>query len=121
VPWWFWVLLWAVLAVGGLAAAAIAGYWLFRKGFAVVRDAGESLERLVPDTSRESAQADDDGAPAQEQNAPAAGSAVFAHPAAMAQSYAEGKALRREARRRRRIERRALRGQPQSLRDLGLD
>ena len=117
-PWWFWVLLWAVLSLGSLASAAAAGYWLFRKGFAVVRDAGESLERLVPASRWEPAQTDDDGAPARGGKP---GSAVFADPAAIARTYAEGKAGRRDARRSRRIERRAQRGQPQSLRDLGLD
>jgi hypothetical protein len=121
VPWWFWVLLWAALLLGSVASAGVAGYWLVRKGLAVLREAGDSLGRLSPTSGWEAGgEADDDGADLAEDNPSVPGSAVFADPDDMVRAYAQGRAARRDGRRRRRIERRAHRGQPQSLRDLGL-
>ncbi|MEA5454436.1 hypothetical protein SPF06_06855 [Sinomonas sp. JGH33] len=113
-PWWFWILLWAVLLVGTAAAAVGGGFWLVRKALRVVRDAGGVLTRLPgPSVMDSAAQGDGDGA-----SAP--GSAVFADPDEMRREYERGKAERRTARIARRVARRAQRGQAQSLRDLGL-
>jgi hypothetical protein len=126
-PWWFWVLLWAVLLLGSLASAAVAGYWLFRRGMALMRDAGEAFAGIGSGAPWEATgDADDGGGSADVDPSrraggmPTAAEAVFADPDALARAYSEGKAERRNARRLRRIERRALRGQPQSLRDVGL-
>jgi hypothetical protein len=127
VTWWFWVLLWAVLLLGSLASAAIAGYWLFRRGMALVRDAGEVLAG-IGSGARWGAQGETDdggmnsdvGLSPHAGGIPTAAEAVFADPEAVARAYAEGKAERRNARRLRRVERRARRGQPQSLSDVGL-
>jgi hypothetical protein len=120
VPWWFWVLLWVALLVCSAAAAVGAGFWLVRKALRAVRDAGESLGRVAAPSGfaeRAAARSEDSSTAAA---FPDPGGAVFSDPDEMRRAYAEGKAARQEARRRRRIARRAQRGQAQSLRDLEL-
>jgi hypothetical protein len=126
-PWWFWVLLWTVLLLGSLVWTAVAGYWLFRRGMALVRDAGEALaaigsgaRRHAPGDAEDGAESSDVDSSPRGGRMPTAAEAVFADPDALARAYAEGKAERRSARRVRRVERRAKRGQPQSLSDVGL-
>ena len=127
-PWWSWVLIWVSLLACTLLVLVLGGVHIVRKGLALMREAGEALGQLSPairvadgtaaeERADAGGRADDGGALSA---APAPGSAVFAEPAAMRREYAEGRARRREARRERRVERRRLRGQPQSLRDLGL-
>ncbi|WP_422933076.1 hypothetical protein [Sinomonas sp. P47F7] len=120
-PWWFWVLLWTALLVGGAVALVLVGYWLVRKALRALRDVGESLAGVTMGSALALSEPTDDGGdPAQAANAPAPGSAVFADPETVRRAYRRGKSERREARRLRRVARRAARGQAQSLRDLGL-
>jgi hypothetical protein len=121
VPWWSWVLIWVALGACTLAFLVLAAVYLVRKGLAVVRDAGAALGELTtrPSTvAAAEADAAHDGGGSPLRRAP--GSAVFADPRLMRREYEEGRELRRLGRRDRRVERRRLRGQPQSLRDLGL-
>ena len=115
-PWWSWVLFWVSLLACTLLVLVLGAVHLVRKGLALMRETGEALGQLSPDT-RPGEAADDGGAPL---SAAVPGSAVFADPAVVRREYAEGREHRRAARRDRRVERRRLRGQPQSLRDLGL-
>ena len=115
-PWWSWVLIWVSLLACTLAVLVLGGVYLVRKGLALMREAGDALGRLSPAGPADGPA--DDGGP--RPGAPVPGSAVFAEPAVMRREYAEGREKRRAARRDRRVERRRLRGQPQSLRDLGL-
>ena len=45
IPWWGWVLVWAVLVLGALALAALAAWRLFRTGTAVVSEAAGAAAR----------------------------------------------------------------------------
>ena len=100
-PWWSWVLIWVSLLACTLLVLVLGGVHIVRKGLALMREAGEALGQLSP------ALRVADGTAAEER-------------AVMRREYAEGREKRRAARRDRRVERRRLRGQPQSLRDLGL-
>jgi hypothetical protein len=89
----------------------LLGIRLFRQFMATVKDlgaAGEKLGHLAPVEIQESTEA------------PAAppGSAVFASPAVMRHDYEASKSARRQDRRRRRVQRKKDRGQPQALGDL---
>ncbi|TLM86431.1 hypothetical protein FDW83_01355 [Pseudarthrobacter sp. NamE2] len=111
-PWWSWILLWVALVAVSLLFYALLGIRLFRKFMATVKDlgaAGEKLGRLgpLPEPAETAAAA-----------GPAAGSAVFASPADMRHDYEASTSARREDRRRRRVQRKADRGQPQALGDL---
>ena len=124
-PWWFWVLLWAALLAGSAVALAWAGYWLVRKAIRTARGAGEELARIASGGSGASGlgihTSDDGGGPAWgEAGRPAPGSAVFADPDEMLRAYRRGRMDRQDARRLRRVARRAARGQAQNPRDLGL-
>ncbi len=95
----------------------LGGVHIVRKGLALMREVGEALGEFSP-AGRPTQGPEDDGGT--RPGAPVPGSAVFADPAAMRLEYAEGRERRSAARRDRRVERRRLRGQPQSLKDLGL-
>ena len=119
-PWWSWVLIWVCLLACTLLVLVLGGVHLFRKGLAVMHGVSEALGEAFPADRGAAGPGDaaDDGGT--QPVAPAPGSAVFADPAVMRRQYAEGREARRAARRDRRVERRRLRGQAQSLRDLGL-
>ncbi|MDQ4491382.1 hypothetical protein RBS60_14370 [Sinomonas sp. ASV486] len=122
-PWWSWILIWVALGACTLLVLLLGGIYLFRKGVAVMRGAGEALDQVAARPAR-TATADDAALAAL---APALagpwapGSAVFADPAQMRREYEEGRERRRLARRDRRVARRRERGQMQSLSDLGLN
>jgi flagellar biosynthesis/type III secretory pathway M-ring protein FliF/YscJ len=117
VPWWSWILIWVALAACTLVVLLLGGIYLFRKGMAVARSAGEALEQVAKrPTARGEAE---DAAPVPDARTP--GSAVFADPEQMRREYEEGREERRLARRDRRVARRRARGQMQSLADLGLN
>ena len=127
-PWWSWVLIWVALAACTLVVLLLGGIYLFRKGAALMRGAGEALdrvagrpmavERVLDDSAHDAASAPHTPRPAA---ARVPGSAVFADPAQMRREYEEGHERRRLARRDRRVARRRERGQMQSLSDLGLN
>ncbi|GAA2866390.1 hypothetical protein [Paenarthrobacter ilicis] len=112
-PWWFWVLLWIALIALALLLHVTLGYRLFRKFMTTVRELGEAGQRfstLPP--------APDAAAVAEADDRPVPGSAVFASPDEIRHDYVTAKAMRQDVRRQRRIQRKADRGQPQSLRDI---
>jgi hypothetical protein len=131
-PWWSWILIWTALVALSLLFIGVLGVRLFRQFMATVKELGEAGDRFstfgsAPLTSGSAVVhigglgLDGDAAPdgaAQAHNAP--GSAVFAEPESMRQNYHASKTARQEARRIRRIRRKADRGQPQSLRDMDL-
>ena len=120
-PWWFWIVLWTALLIGSAVALALVGYWVVRKALHALRDAGESFAGGGAGGRLPRFEPTDDGADAASAaRQPAPGSAVFADPETMRRAYRRGKSERGEARRLRRVARRAARGQAQSLRDLGL-
>lgn len=113
-PWWSWILLWVSLVALALLFYVLMGIRLFRQFMATMADlstAGERLGRLEP-LDPETEVADPGAAPP--------GSAVFASPAAMRHDYEASKAVRTDARRQRRVQRKTDRGQPQRLKDLDL-
>lgn len=113
-PWWSWILIWVSLVALALLFYVLLGIRLFRQFMATMADlsaAGEQLWRLGP---REPGPEADAGA------ATRPGLAVFASPAVMRHDYEASKALRIDQRRRRRVQRKAERGQPQRLKDLNL-
>ncbi|WP_334172135.1 hypothetical protein [Sinomonas sp.] len=116
-PWWFWVLLWAVLLLGTAVATVSAGFWLVRKALRFLRDGASSFAEVLSVSPTVEA---DGAADLADATRGAPGRAVFAHPDDARRAYEEGRLARRAARRERRIARRRQRGQAQSLRDLGL-
>lgn len=127
-PWWSWILIWIALVALSLLFYLLLGIRLFRKFMVTVRELGAAGEKLghlpeagpVPGNPGASDNPDDPegGTAAVPHLAP--GSAVFASPRRMRHAYNASKASRVEARRQRRIRRKAERGQPQRLRDIEL-
>ncbi|MFD5277789.1 hypothetical protein ACFWIX_09540 [Pseudarthrobacter sp. NPDC058362] len=118
-PWWSWILIWVSLVALALLFYVLLGIRLFRQFMATMADlgaAGEQLGRLGPLDSA----ARDAATKAANARLALPGSAVFASPAAMRHDYEASKAVRSEQRRRRRVQRKADRGQPQRLGDLDL-
>ncbi|MDQ0769090.1 biopolymer transport protein ExbB/TolQ [Pseudarthrobacter defluvii] len=111
-PWWSWILIWVALVAVALLFYVLLGIRLFRQFMATMKDlsaAGEKLGHLGPvELPEESA----------DPSRTLPGSAVFASPAAMRHDYEASKLARREERRRRRVQRKMDRGQPQALGDL---
>lgn len=118
-PWWSWILIWVSLVALALLLYVLLGIRLFRQFMATMADlgaAGEQLGRLGPlDEGPLLAATEEAGA-----GPVRPGSAVFASPAAMRHDYEASKAVRGEQRRRRRVQRKTDRGQPQRLGDLDL-
>jgi hypothetical protein len=112
-PWWSWILIWIALVALSLLFYVLLGIRLYRQGMAVLKDlgaAGSKLGHLGPAVATEP----------EHPAVPQPGSAVFASPARMRHDYDASKSSRKEDRRRRRVQRKTDRGQPQSLRDLDL-
>lgn len=110
-PWWSWILIWVALIAVSLLFYVLLGIRLFRQFMATVKDlsaAGEKLGHLNPVEVQESP----------EPGRALPGSAVFASPAVMRHDYEASKSARRAERRRRRVQRKKDRGQPQALGDL---
>jgi len=112
-PWWFWILLWIALVALALLLHLTLGYRLFRKFMATVHELGDAAKRfsnLSPAAETSDAEVAEDRA--------APGSAIFASPDQMRHDYLTAKAFRQEVRRQKRVQRKAERGQPQSLHDI---
>jgi hypothetical protein len=112
-PWWFWILLWIALIALSLLLHVTLGFRLFRKLMATVHELGDAGKRFShispsPETS-------DVEAP---ERHPEPASAIFASPEQMRHDYLTAKAFRQEVRRQKRVQRKAERGQPQSLHDI---
>jgi hypothetical protein len=122
-PWWFWILLWIALVALSLLFYAFLGFRLFRQIMATLKELGDAGSRLSPsgssfaDLDPEISTVENPGAGTIVQTMPG-GLAVFASPEQMRVEYHSGKASRQEARRMRRVQRKADRGQPQRLRDI---
>lgn len=112
-PWWFWILLWTVLALATLVFLALCALHLYRRfvamfdevtaaGDALVLPPGEPLEEDPGDRGR-----------------PASGvDVLFRHREDARVEYDAGKTARRRARRDRRMAGKRARGQAQRVRDL---
>lgn len=112
-PWWSWILIWIALVALSLLFYVLLGIRLYRQVMAVLKDlgaAGAKLGHLAPAVAAE----------AERPTHALPGAAVFASPARMRHDYDASKSSRKENRRQRRVQRKYLRGQPQSLRDLDL-
>lgn len=130
-PWWTWIVIWIALISLSLLFYGVLGVRLFRQFMATVKELGEAGDRFsnfasAPLTSGSAAvHVDDVGSNGDGEGTgsglrAAPGSAVFAPPASMRHDYHASKVARQEARRLRRIRRKAERGQPQALRDINL-
>ena len=114
-PWWSWILIWIALVAVSLLFYVLLGIRLYRQITAVLKDlgaAGSKLGHLAPATPATGG--------LQPSTAVEPGAAIFASPAQMRHDYDASKSSRRENRRKRRVQRKSDRGQPQSLRDLDL-
>lgn len=112
-PWWFWILLWIALIALSLLLYLALGFRLYRKFMATVHElsaAGKRFSNLSPSPETSDVEA--------RESKPEQGSAIFASPDQMRHDYVTAKAFRQEVRRQRRIQRKAERGQPQSLHDI---
>ncbi|XAS69235.1 hypothetical protein V3C33_08280 [Micrococcaceae bacterium Sec5.7] len=112
-PWWSWILIWIALVALSLLFYVILGIRLFRNFMATVKELSAAGEQL---THLPAGPADPATAGPEKQTAP--GSAVFASSGQMRHDYLTSKSSRRGVRRQRRVQRKAERGQPQSLRDI---
>jgi hypothetical protein len=115
-PWWSWILIWIALIALSLLFYVLMGIQLWRKFMATAKElgaAGDKLGHLAGPGSVTDPPADP-AAPTQT----VPGAAVFASPHQMRHDYHASKSSRVEARRQRRIRRKAERGQPQALRDI---
>ncbi len=124
-PWWSWILIWIALVSLSLLFFFVLGLRLFRQFMVTVKELGEAGERFSPSAHRTPPGRGEAPLPAGELPGtgsvvitPAPGSAIFALPEQMRHDYRASKHARREDRRRRRIQRKRDRGQPQSLRDI---
>jgi hypothetical protein len=114
-PWWSWIVIWIALVALSLLFFVVLGVRLFRQFMTTVKELGEAGDRFghLP-----SAVLDQAPAGLRAPGRPAPGSAVFAQPARARDEYRAAKAARGEARRLRRVQRKADRGQPQRLHDI---
>jgi hypothetical protein len=129
-PWWSWIVIWIALVALSLLFFVVLGVRLFRQFMATVKELGEAGERFsrlpsAPVTSRAAGStsaataAVSGAAPGSFAGAlPVPGEAVFASPARAREYHRAAKLSRQEDRRLRRIQRKADRGQPQSLHDI---
>lgn len=106
-PWWSWILIWVVLTAVALLLYVLIGYRLFRKFMAVLSEVQAAGSRLSFISAT---------APAAPEKA--FQPAVFADPEEERRRYDEGKAVRKDARRERRVQRRIQHGQPRAWRDI---
>lgn len=125
-------MIWIALVALSLLFFVVLGIRLFRQFMTTVKELGEAGERFsrfpsgpansdaVDPAGLHLDAIDSDGADswAAAGARPFAGSAVFASPAQVRHDYRASKLSRQEARRLRRVQRKADRGQPQSLRDI---
>lgn len=116
-PWWFWVLLWTVLVLATVLVAALAGFRLFKRGMAVVEGLGDAADHISAGLSQEGTVVEYAPNP---RRYPHGTDATHADPEEIKMLRDQGKAERIEARRVRRVTRRAERGQAQNMRDLRL-
>lgn len=114
-PWWSWIAIWIALIALSLLLFVLLGIRLFRQFMAVMRDVSAAGDKLAQ-TQATLPDVETPGDAAQ----PEPGWAVFASPAKVRHDYHTSKSSRRELRRQRRMQRKRLRNQPQSLRDLDL-
>lgn len=124
-PWWSWIAIWIALIALSLLLFVLLGIRLFRQFMAVMRDSSAAGDKLAQAQSSQSQSAQTQSAlPEVETPGDAAqpepGWAVFASPAKVRHDNHTSKSSRRELRRQRRMQRKRLRNQPQSLRDLDL-
>lgn len=118
-PWWSWIVIWIALVALSLLFFVVLGARLFRKFMATAKELGEAGERFSTFPAAAAHSADSGDGPGEEPPAEP-GSAVFASPVQMGHDYRAAKAARQEARRRRRVQRKRDRGQPQRLHDIEL-
>ena len=122
-------MIWIALVALSLLFFVVLGVRLFRKFMATVKELGEAGERFstFPSGPGTSGSADvhvgrvgSDGDEAGDGAGPRAvpGSAVFASPVQTGHDYRAAKSARREVRRKRRVQRKLDRGQPQRLHDI---
>ncbi|GAA5229031.1 hypothetical protein [Paeniglutamicibacter antarcticus] len=116
-PWWFWVLLWTVLALATLLFLVLAGIRLFRGFMAVANDVGEAMEKTG---TAMDAEVEPRHYPEVADRTPSGVAALFQDPATAREIYELGKANRSADRRAGRIARKIRRGQPQRVADLEL-
>ncbi|MGO4190394.1 hypothetical protein AB4Y67_01880 [Arthrobacter sp. YAF17] len=128
-PWWSWIVIWIALVALSLLFFVVLGVRLYRQFMAAAKELGEAGERFsaIPSgpgtfgsTAVHVGRVGSDGDDAGDGSGPLPepGSAVFASPVQMGHDYRASKFARREARRRRRVQRKTDRGQPQRLRDI---
>lgn len=116
-PWWFWALLWTVLVLATLLFLVLAGIRLFRGFMALAHEVGEAMDRTGESLDADAADRD---YPEPSDRTPAGVAALFQDPDDARQGYEAGKLRRATARRDTRVQRKALRGQPQRVGDLEL-
>ena len=114
-PWWSWIVIWIALVALSLLFFVVLGARLFRQFMTTVRELGEAAERF---SRFPSAPAGPDAAGLGGGSPTGPDAAVFASPTRVRNEYRAAKIARQEARRLRRVQRKADRGQPQSLRDI---
>lgn len=116
-PWWFWLLLWVVLALGALLFLVLAGIRLFRGFMALASEAGDAMDRVG---SSMDADPEPRTYPEILERTPSGVAALFQDPEDARAARDAGKLRRSAAKREARIERKTRRGQAQRVGDLEL-
>ncbi|MCG2622148.1 hypothetical protein LVY72_09480 [Arthrobacter sp. I2-34] len=111
-PFWFWILLWVALCAVALLFVIFLGWRIFRAFMATLAEFEQAAAKFQPPPAA--------GPDAPDTGIEAFVPAVFLDPGQARADFTEGKDRRRQARRDRRVARRAARGQRQSLSDIGL-
>lgn len=112
-PWWFWILLWVVLALATLVFLGLCALHLYRRFMALAHEVGTAGDALALPPG----QALEEDVPAGSRP-PAGAAALFRSPEAARAGYDAGKLARRRARRDRRMAGKRATGRPQRVRDL---
>ena len=118
-PWWSWIVIWIALVALSLLFFVVLGARLFRQFMATAKELGEAVDRFSTFPAAAAPSADSADGPGAEPPAEP-GSAVFASPVQMGHDNRAAKIARQDARRRRRVQRKRDRGQPQRLHDIEL-
>ncbi|GAA3694380.1 hypothetical protein GCM10022377_03750 [Zhihengliuella alba] len=121
-PWWFWILLWTVLALLALIFLALGAVHLFRKAMGAVEEAGTAADRLSGILSAGADGPDrmvsEDDAVERTGSSVVGVAALFVDPAQAREDFAAAREDRRAARIRRRVDRKRSSGQPQRYGDV---
>lgn len=124
-PWWSWIVIWVALLALSLLYVVLLGIKLWRHVVGLGREFSAASARMGSPLAQPSAELatspSENPSESPGEDVPAErepGWALYSDPGQLVQEYGSGKRSRQAERARRRVHRRGVRGQAQSLRDL---